>query len=179
MIDRCFVQKLELKFNFKLFQYWDIFCVLQNRLLLRIFQLFMKEEYIFLSLLFQKIIWYIFLNVIIYMLSFVIFKGVFVLFDCVDGKFMFLEMKYVVRIYFLCCRFFLILLIFLKIFWREKLILKKILIKMRYVNIFVIVLEMKLLNMLVLIFVNCYFFIGLKGYIDSIMMDIELCFMIK
>lgn len=36
----------------------------------------MKEEYIFLSLLFQKIIWYIFLNVIIYMLSFVILKGV-------------------------------------------------------------------------------------------------------
>lgn len=46
-------------------------------------------------------------------------------------------------------------------------------------NIFVIFLKMKLLNMLVLIFVNCYFFIGLKGYIDSIMMDIELCFMIN
>lgn len=113
------------------------------------------------------------------MLSFVILKGVFVLFDCVDGKFMFLEMKYVVSIYFLCCRFCLILLIFLKIFWREKLILRKILIKMRYVNIFVIFLKMKLLNMLVLIFVNCYFFIGLKGYIDSIMIDIELCFMIN
>lgn len=89
------------------------------------------------------------------------FKRCFVLFYCVDGKFMFFEMKYVVSIYFLCCRFCLILLIFLKIFWREKLILRKILIKMRYVNIFVIFLKMKLLNMLVLIFVNCYFFIGL------------------
>lgn len=48
-----------------------------------------------------------------------------------------------------------------------------------YINIFVIFLKMKLLNMLVLIFVNCYFFIGLKGYINSIMMDIELCFMIN
>lgn len=179
MIDRCFVQKLESKLNFKLSQHWDIFCALQSRPLLRTPQLSMKEEYISLSLSPQKTTWYTFLNVIIYMLSFAILKGVFVLPDCVDGKPMSLEMKHVVSTYLLCCRFPLISLTFLKTFWREKLTLRKILIKMRYANIFVTFLKMKSSNMLVSIFVNCHFSTGSKGYTDSIMIDIELCFMIN
>lgn len=63
------------------------------------------------------------------------FKRCFVLPYCVDGKPMSLEMKHVVSTYLLCCRFPLISLTFLKTFWREKLTLKKILIKMRYANI--------------------------------------------
>lgn len=76
MIDICFVQKPESKLNFKLSQHWDIFCALQSRPLLRTPQLSMKEEYISLSLSPQKTTWYTFLNVIIYMLSFAILKGV-------------------------------------------------------------------------------------------------------
>lgn len=38
---------------------------------------------------------------------------------------------------------------------------------------------MKSSNMLVPIFVNCHFSTGSKGYTDSIMIDIELCFMIN
>lgn len=107
------------------------------------------------------------------------FKRCFVLPYCVDGKPMSLEMKHVVSTYLLCCRFPLISLTFLKTFWREKLTLRKILIKMRYANIFVTFLKMKSSNMLVSIFVNCHFSTGSKGYTDSIMMDIELCFMIN
>lgn len=107
------------------------------------------------------------------------FKRCFVLPYCVDGKPMSLEMKHVVSTYLLCCRFRLISLTFLKTFWREKLTLRKILIKMRYANIFVTFLKMKSWNMLVSIFVNCHFSTGSKGYTNSIMMDIELCFMIN
>lgn len=107
------------------------------------------------------------------------FKRCFVLPYCVDGKPMSLEMKHVVSTYLLCCRFRLISLTFLKTFWREKLTLRKILIKMRYANIFVTFLKMKSSNMLVSIFVNCDFSTGSKGYTDSIMIDIELCFMIN
>lgn len=107
------------------------------------------------------------------------FKRCFVLPYCVDGKPMSLEMKHVVSTYLLCCRFRLISLTFLKTFWREKLTLRKILIKMRYANIFVTFLKMKSSNMLVSIFVNCHFSTGSKGYTDSIMIDIELCFMIN
>lgn len=139
MIDRC--QKPESKLNFKLSQHWDIFCALQSRPLLRTPQLSMKEEYISLSLSPQKTTWYTFLNVIY--VEFCNFKRCFVLPYCVDGKPMSLEMKHVVSTYLLCCRFRLISLTFLKTFWREKLTLKKILIKMRYANIFVTFLKMK------------------------------------
>lgn len=107
------------------------------------------------------------------------FKRCFVLPYCVDGKPFSLEMKHVVSTYLLCCRFPLISLTFLKTFWREKLTLKRILIKMRYANIFITFLKMKSSNMLVSIFVYCHFSTGSKEYTDSIMMDIELCFMIN
>lgn len=122
---------------------------------------------------------YTFLNVIIYKkknyVEFCNFKRCVCSAFCVDGKPLSLEMKHVVSTYLLCCRFPLISLTFLKTFWREKLTLKKILIKMRYANIFVTFLKMKSSNMLVSIFVNCHFSTGSKGHNDSIMMDNELC----
>lgn len=132
MIDRC--QKPESKLNFKLSQHWDIFCALQSRPLLRTPQLSMKEEYISLSLSPQKTTWYTFLNVIY--VEFCNFKRcVCSALLCGWKTYMSLEMKHVVSIYLLCCRFPLISLTFLKTFWREKLTLKKILIKMRYANV--------------------------------------------
>lgn len=93
---------------------------------------------------------------------------------------MFLEMKYVVSYLFFMLQVFFDFIDFFKDFLEGKIDFEENFDKDEvYINIFVIFLKMKLLNMLVLIFVNCYFFIGLKGYIDSIMVDNELCFMIN
>lgn len=108
------------------------------------------------------------------------FKRCFVLPYCVDGKPMSLEMKHVVSYLSFMLQVPFDFIDFSKDFLEGKIDLEENSDKDEvYTNIFVTFLKMKSSNMLVSIFVNCHFSTGSKGYTNSIMMDIELCFMIN